>query len=96
MVDLYVYYMLRPEDAGKAESLVRDMQARLRATHGAHASLKRKPHLKDGLLTWMEVYTSVAEGFQVSLAQAAAESGLVELLAGARHTEVFVDLAACA
>jgi hypothetical protein len=96
MVDLYVYYSLRPADAGKAEALVREMQARLSATHGAHASLKRRPHLKDGLLTWMEVYTAVAEGFQVSLAQAAAESGLLELLAGARHTEVFVDVSACA
>lgn len=96
MIDLYVYYKVREEDAAALQPLVRAMQAQVTARHGVAAQLKRRPAARDGLQTWMEVYPAVAgDGFEAALAQAAQEAGLAAL-AGARHAEVFMDLVTCA
>jgi hypothetical protein len=92
MVDLYVYYKVRAENAGRLAPLVRALQARL----GVAAQLKRRPEEKDGVQTWMEVYPAVGHAFAGALEQAAGDAGLAGLIDGPRRTEVFTDLTVCA
>jgi hypothetical protein len=96
MVDLYVYYKVPEQHASRLESLVRAMQAGLGAVHATAPLLKRRPEARDGMETWMEVYPGVGESFADALAQAAAEAGLADMIAGPRHAEVFMDLTTCA
>lgn len=92
MVDLYVYYKVREQDAARLEPLVRAMQARL----GHAAQLKRRPLAADGLQTWMEVYPAADAAFSGALERAAREAGLESLIQGPRRAEVFMDLTPCA
>jgi hypothetical protein len=93
MMDLYVYYKVRELDVAALAPRVRAMQAAL-AREGAqlNVQLKRRPESKDGMQTWMEVYTGVDQAFQARLDEAAAQAGLSGLIAGSRRAEVFVDL----
>ncbi|MFC5462895.1 DUF4936 family protein [Massilia niabensis] len=93
MIDLYVYYKVRDEDAARLEPLVRRLQAGL--ADGA-AQLKRRPGSRDGLQTWMEVYPDVNEAFAPALEAAALDAGVDTLVAGPRRAEVFVELTPCA
>lgn len=96
MLDLYVYYKVRSEHAARLEPLVRAMQALLAARHGVEVQLKRRPEIKDGLQTWMEVYPAVDAGFGNALELAASSAGLDGLIEGPRRSEVFTDLKTCA
>ena len=96
MIDLYVYYKVAEDRAAPLEPLVRAMQARLAQDVGVTGQLKRRPDTRDGLQTWMEVYTGVPEQFAVQLDAAAAEAGLADLIAGPRRAEVFLEFNACA
>ena len=93
MIDLYVYYKVRDEDAARLEPLVRGLQAGLGA---GGAQLKRRPGSRDGLQTWMEVYPEVGEAFAAALEAAALDAGVGALIAGPRRAEVFVELTPCA
>jgi hypothetical protein len=92
MVDLYIYYKVRDQDAARLEPLVRAMQAGL----GHAAQLKRRPLAAGGLQTWMEVYPAADAAFGAALERAAREAGLEGLIEGPRRTEVFMDLTPCA
>jgi hypothetical protein len=96
MNDLYIYYQVRNEDAAVMSSRVRAMQARLGLEHGVAGQLKRRPEVKDGLQTWMEIYPDTEAGFEAALAAAVAQAALAQLTAGKRHTEIFTDLPTCA
>jgi len=96
MIDLYVYYKVGERQAARLEPLVRAMQARLAAELGVSGQLKRRPDTRDGLQTWMEVYTGVGEQFAPQLDAAAAVAGLADLIEGPRRAEVFVEFTACA
>lgn len=96
MIDLYVYYKVREQDAAALEPRVRALQAALSARFGVDGQLKRRPDTRDGLQTWMEVYPAVTEAFQAALADAAREAGMDASLAGPRRAEVFMDLTPCA
>ena len=91
MIDLYVYYKVREEDAAALAPRVRAMQAAL-VREGVACHLKRRPESKDGMQTWMEVYPGAGHAFQVRLDEAAVQAGLAGLIAGPRRAEVFVDL----
>ncbi|MDB5745316.1 MAG: hypothetical protein JWP72_164 [Massilia sp.] len=93
MIDLYVYYKVRIEDAARLEPLVRSLQARVGP---GGARLMRRPGSRDGLQTWMEVYPDVPESFAAGLEAAALDAGLDALIAGPRRAEVFVELTPCA
>ncbi|MET0982745.1 MAG: DUF4936 family protein [Telluria sp.] len=93
MIDLYVYYKVRDEDAARLEPLVRRLQAEVAA---GGAQLKRRPGSRDGLQTWMEVYPDVTEAFAAGLEAAALGAGVGALIAGPRRAEVFVELTPCA
>ncbi|MET3130732.1 hypothetical protein AAKU55_000990 [Oxalobacteraceae bacterium GrIS 1.11] len=93
---LYIYYQVREADAAALLVLVAALQAQLAARHGVVTQLKRRPEARDGLQTWMEIYSATAPGFGAALALAVDAAGLSALTAGARHTEVFMDLMPCA
>jgi hypothetical protein len=95
-MDLYVYYRVRDEDAERLLPRVRAMAAALAAAHGVVPQLKRRPGSTDGVQTWMEVYPATGPGFTEALADAASAAELDPLIAGPRHTEVFLDLPPCA
>ncbi|MGI4845701.1 MAG: DUF4936 family protein [Janthinobacterium lividum] len=94
MIDLYVYYKVRIEDARELAPRVRAMQLRLTGARDEHggALLQRRPDVRDGLQTWMEVYPGVDDAFGARLEQAAADAGIAGLIQGARRSEVFIDL----
>jgi len=92
MIDLYVYYKVHDVDAAALAPRVRALQAEVAARHGVQGQLKRRPEAREGVQTWMEVYPAVDAGFGALLAEAAAAAGLDALPAGARHSEIFVDL----
>jgi hypothetical protein len=92
MIDLYVYYKVREEDATRLGPRVRAMQAQL----GATGQLKRRPEAREGLQTWMEVYPDAPEGFDAIVERAALAAGLHTLTQGPRRSEIFTDLTPCA
>lgn len=96
MRDLYIYYQVREADAPALLPRVAAMQAALARQHGVTGQLKRRPETQQGLQTWMEVYPSTGEAFGAALAAAAEQAGLAALIAGARHIEVFMEMAPCA
>lgn len=91
MSDLYIYYRVRDEHAARLAPRVRAMQAAL-----GSGQLKRRPGASDGVQTWMEIYPDAPPGFDTALALAVRQAALPELIAGERHTEVFMDLDPCA
>ncbi|WP_298829402.1 DUF4936 family protein [uncultured Piscinibacter sp.] len=100
MRELFIYYRSHADHADAVRAKVRGFQARLRLEHpGLVARLLRRPEVKQGLLTWMETYSSdtMTSGLALddSLQQqiethAACLTGLIE---GDRHTEVFIPCA---
>jgi hypothetical protein len=96
MTDLYIYYKVRDDDAAALLPQVQAMQAELCAKSGISAQLKRRPTSEAQLQTWMEVYPAVDSAFEARLANAVVQAALAGRIAGARHTEVFEDIAPCA
>ena len=94
MIDLYVYYKVREEDAERLASLVRAFQAAM--LQAGSARLLRRPESKDGLQTWMEVYPDVPESFVAELEAALAGAGVEDLIEGPRRVEVFTEFPPCA
>lgn len=92
MMDLYVYYKVREQDAATLAPRVRAMQVALAGEHGVAHQLMRRPESRDGMQTWMEVYPRVPDAFADELERAAALAGFDGLITGPRRAEVFVDL----
>ncbi|KFI07673.1 DUF4936 family protein [Massilia sp. BSC265] len=96
MIDLYVYYKVRIDDAAALAPRVRAMQMQLQGSgardgHG-QPLLQRRPEARDGLQTWMEVYPGVDEGFGAVLERAVHDAGLGACIQGPRRAEAFIDL----
>ncbi|PQO90240.1 DUF4936 domain-containing protein [Massilia phosphatilytica] len=92
MIDLYVYYKVRELDAAALVPRVRALQDSV----GVPSQLKRRPDVRDGLQTWMEVYPDVDDGFPARLDAAARTAGFEGLIEGPRRAEIFMDLPTCA
>lgn len=84
---LYVYYRVAPAQAEPA------LSAFLQARGPASVELLRRPALRDGLQTWMEVYPDCDSEAQQA-AQTAIAKALQPFLAGPRHPEHFEALTA--
>ena len=95
-MDLYVYYRIRSECANELCMQAAAMQKSLAQEYGIVTALKRRPHEKDGMQTWMEIYHAVPEGFEAALERAVVQAGLPALIDGQRNTEYFLDVSACA
>jgi hypothetical protein len=94
-MDLYIYYQVKEADTASLQAAVVPMQAELSRLHGVACQLKRRPEARDGLQTWMEVYTASPAGFAAILSGAGERAGVSAWTSGARHTEVFTDLVPC-
>lgn len=90
MIDVYVYYRVRDENAAQLRARVLSMQAGLAARFQVHASLKRRSDEPPGTQTWMEIYSATKEGFLPALHDAAHRAQLP--IEGERHIETFVDV----
>ena len=94
--DLFIYYRVPVAHAMTMQKKVVHMQAVLREQWPVSTALKRRPELKDGCETWMEIYTQVPDDFSPALASAVERAQVLELTEGHRHIEIFVDIPACA
>ena len=95
MNELFIYYRVRSADAPGAQAAVAQLQAQLR-TRYPHliARLLCRPIDDNGLQTWMETYAienGITDAMQTDIEARA--SALLTMLAGPRHTEVFVPCA---
>jgi uncharacterized iron-regulated membrane protein len=100
MRELFIYYRIPVADAAAARTLVDAFQARLRQRHpGLSARLLRRPDERDKQQTWMETYSfdssvqvhGVTPELQAEIETQARALG--HLIAGDRHTEVFIPCA---
>lgn len=95
-MDLYVYYRVDCAHAEALHALATAMQQALARQSGVATGLKRRPQVKDGRHTWMEIYLNIPEGFDMLLQQALSASGMDALIDGERHLEYFLDVSSCA
>jgi len=96
MIDLFIYYRVQDADAASLQTLVNAMQTGLAQQHGVTGQLKRRPETSDDLQTWMEIYPATQHVFAGALELAVQQAGLMALIVGVRHTEIFTDLTPCA
>ncbi len=95
-MDLYVYYRVQHHHSAELQALVITMQKKLSNLHGMNFSLKRRVEKNVDYQTWMEIYCSVAEEFADLLERAVQNAGVMRLIDGERHNEIFVDIPPCA
>jgi hypothetical protein len=95
MNELFIYYRVRSADAQSAHAAVEQLHAHLRSQYPRlSARLLRRPAEENELQTWMETYASedgISDAMQLDIETQA--RALLPLLAGPRHTEVFVPCA---
>ncbi len=95
MLELFIYYRIRPGMSGSALAAVASMQDELRAAHpGLEARLLRRTDAVSGRETWMETYAArAAGGAGVDAASRAAiasrSAALADFIDGPRRTEPF-------
>ncbi len=94
--DLFIYYRVPASHTKTMQKKIIDMQAALREKWPVSTALKRRPELKDGCETWMEIYAQVPDDFPSALELAVNQAQVLEHTEGHRHIETFVDIAACA
>ena len=95
-MDLYVYYRVQHQHSAELQAIVMNMQKNLSNLHGLHFSLKRRVEKNVDYQTWMEIYFSVSDEFADVLSQVVTKAGLMRLIDGDRHNEIFVDMPTCA
>ncbi len=94
--DLFIYYRVPAAHATKMQKKVMAMQAALHKQWPVATALKRRPELKEGCETWMEIYGQIPEDFPAALESAVHDAGLLTLTDGGRHIETFIDILPCA
>jgi hypothetical protein len=95
-MDWYIYYRVRAEHDVLLHERVSAMQARLLQQAGITGALKRRPQIREGMHTWMEVYIAAPSNFDTILATEVANANLSVLIEGERHVEHFWDVTSCA
>jgi len=82
--------------SAELQAMVMIMQKNLGNLHGLSFSLKRRVEKNMDYQTWMEIYFSVSDEFVAVLEHAVTSAGLLRLIDGERHNEIFVDMPTCA
>jgi len=95
-MDLYVYYRVQHHHCVELQAMVMTMQETLSNLHGLSFSLKRRVEKNVDYQTWMEIYFSISDEFADVLGHAVTNAGLLRLVDGERHNEIFVDMPTCA
>jgi hypothetical protein len=95
-LNLYVYYRCRASDDAAVRKALSALAGSLSSAGLPCPSVLRRPDLRDGERTWMEVYASIeeprVEAFVSVLDAQVTACGLVPLLRSARHLERFEAL----
>lgn len=88
-MECFIYYRV----AANTRHAVPQALIKLRALLGASDSprLLRRPDSKDGMDTWMEIYSDMTPALAQKLELALPQTGLPQLIAGERHAEYFVE-----
>jgi hypothetical protein len=87
---LYVYYQVAASDLGAVRAAAASLQADLVQAHpGLRAELLRRPELREGRVTLMEVYGQRDGAPPEQAIEVAARQRLARWIVGARHVEVF-------
>jgi hypothetical protein len=94
--DLFIYYRVPVAHAATMQKRVTVMQAALQQRWPVTTALKRRPELKEGCETWMEIYGQTPQDFPAALEHAVRDAGLLALTVGERHVETFFDIPTCA
>ena len=95
-MDLYVYYRVQHHHSAELQAIVMTMQETLSNLHGLSFSLKHRVEKNVDYQTWMEIYFSISDEFADVLGHAVTNAGLLRLIDGERHNEIFVDMPPCA
>jgi hypothetical protein len=95
-MDVYVYYRVSDKNASELQTRVLDMQKQLTDLAHVTTSLKLRSEQAASLQTWMEIYFSTPDDFLDLLNHTVAKLGLVNMIDGERHAEIFVDMPPCA
>lgn len=95
-MDIYLYYTIHEADAALTGARVAALQRRLGSAYDIKAVVRRRSETRDGLQTWMEIYSDVPMGFDSVIEQAARDEGLDEVAISGRHVEIFTELPPCA
>jgi hypothetical protein len=95
-MDLYVYYRVQHQHSAELQAIVMNMQKNLSNLHGLRFSFKRRVEKNVDYQTWIEIYFSVSDEFADVLSQVVTKAGLMRLIDGDRHNEIFVDMPPCA
>lgn len=95
-MDVYVYYRVSEKNASELQSRVLAMQKSLTDLVQVTTSLKLRSEPAAPLQTWMEIYFSTPDDFLDLLNHTVANLGLIHLIDGERHAEIFVDMPPCA
>jgi len=95
-MDLYVYYRVQHHHSAELQAMVMTMQETLSNLYGLSFSLKRRVEKNGDYQTWMEIYFSISDEFADVLGHAVTNAGLLRLVDGERHNEIFVDMPTCA
>jgi hypothetical protein len=82
--------------SAELQAIVMNMQKNLSNLHEMNFSLKRRVEKNVDYQTWMEIYFSVSDEFVAVLEHAVTSAGLLRLIDGERHNEIFVDMPTCA
>lgn len=94
--DLFIYYRVPAGHTVTMQKKVAAMQAALQKHWPVATALKRRPELKEGCETWMEIYGQIPQDFPAALEFAVHDAGLLALTEGERHVETFFDIPTCA
>jgi hypothetical protein len=100
MRELFIYYQVHLDDVVAARAAVHTMQAELIGAHPQlRARLLHRPDMQGPLQTWMETYSTdrmqdtLGINAELQAEIEARAAGLIALIRGQRHVEVFVTCA---
>lgn len=91
-MDCYIYYKSELGHATQIVHSVELLRAELMGKIRHRVQLQRRPICNNGLITWMEIYHDVPEGFEQIINVAVAKSGLPTWILGERRLEYFIHV----
>lgn len=88
---LYVYYRSPEHQVATTQVALQHFMQAVALETGIQGQLQRRPHAKEGQITWMECYAKVPEGFAVQLEAMWQKRHLSPLCSSPRFGELFME-----
>ncbi len=95
-MDCYIYYQTAEVHAPEVLVQLGQIKQSLAGELGVGLQLQRRTEATEGMLTWMEIYRQIPNGFEACLSGILSQSSLMPLIHGTRHAEYFEDAISCA